>query len=123
MTSGRRPNEISFIFLFANSSRKLEIMKCKQCIQTATEISRSTAKLYSLEQKIKKQQDKLRKIQDDLKHKTSQMVPLRIEDSSYSNQNYIPQQTLKRKVQFTSFDSFDSRFLSFRTYIFSMAAR
>lgn len=40
----------------------------------------------------------MQKLQSELKHTSSQLIPLRIDDSSPQNQNYIPQKTFKKQV-------------------------
>lgn len=89
-------------FLFANSSNSnpRTTLKCKQCIQKAVELSGATAKLYNLGTRVRKKENKIRNILNELDKTSSRMIPLRIEDKSHDNQNYIPQKTLKKTVNF-----------------------
>lgn len=75
------------------------LLKCKQCINTGTLLSRATAKLYILEQKLKKRVKKSQLLQGKLQYTVAQLIPQRIVDASHNNQNYIPQMVAKRKVK------------------------
>lgn len=73
-------------------------MKCKRCLQVGLQLTETNTRLYRLKEKLQKKEKKVQALQDKLNYASSQLVPLRIEDSSFVNQNYIPQRILKKTV-------------------------